>query len=256
MTLPTVDPESRSPRDVAREKLDGPRLDALQKYTQYSLKFATVAAYPRNPVGRGYVVEDHPGVEGLDLPTVEDPEDPLTPGRLFAGHPDAWTRQPLPAGLWFVNYGWFPRSAFAGLERIPLPPGAGPSSARVAEVERGWAPAGVLSGRPLQERFHVKVSHGAPPPLVFEPHLAGREEVTLTNLDPREPELRFQLPGERPRISIRPLGEGEREAPARLTSVIVDVAKRRVSLVWSGVVVGKLPHVPQNEPKIGFRVEW
>ena len=241
---------------VAREKLDGPRLDALQKYTQYSLKFVTVAAYPRNPVGKGYVVEEHAGVDGLDLPTVEDPDDPLTPGRLFAGHPDAWTRQPLPAGLWFVNYGWFPRSAFAGLDRVTLPPGTAPSSARVPEVERGWAPADVLEGRPTAARFHVKVSHGAPPPLALEPHLSGREEVTLTNLDPREPELRFQLPGERPRIAIRPLGEGEREAPARLTSVIVDVPRRRVSLVWSAVVVPRLPHIPQNEPKVGFRVGW
>lgn len=241
---------------VAREKLDGPRLDALQKYSQYSLKFATVAAYPRNPVGKGYLLEEHPGVEGLELPTVEDPDDSLNPGRLFAGHPDAWSRQPLPAGLSWVNYGWFPRSAFAGLERVSLPPGESPSSARVKEVERGWAPADVLVGRPFEKRFHAKVSNGASPPLLFEPHLTGREEVTLTNLDPREPELRFQLPAERPRISIRPLGEGESEAPARLTSVLVDVPKRRVSLVWSGVVVAKLPHVPQNEPKVGFRVEW
>ena len=241
---------------VAREKLDGPRLDSLQKYTQYSLKFATVAAYPRNPVGKGYVIEEHAGVEGLELPTVEDPDDPLSPGRLFAGHPDAWTRQPLPAGLSWVNYGWFPRSAFAGLDRVPLPPGASPSSARVKEVERGWAPAEVLSGRPLQARFDVKVSNGAAPPLLFEPHLAGREEVALTNLDPREPELRFQLPGERPRIAIRPLGEGEREAPAKLMSVLVDVPKRRVSLVWAAVVVPKLPHIPQHEPRIEYRVEW
>ena len=27
----------------------------------------------------------------------------------------------------------------------------------------GWAPASVLTGRPLQERFDVKVSNGAPP---------------------------------------------------------------------------------------------
>ena len=242
--------------EAARAKRDGPQLDSLQKYTRYSLKFATVAAYPRNPVGKGWVVEEHAGVEGLELPTVEDPDDPLTPGRLFAGEPEAWTRQPLPAGLSWVNYGWFPRSAFAGLDRVAFPPGSSPGSVRVKEVERGWAPAGVLTGRPLAERFHVKVSHGAAPALVFEPHLSGREELTLTNLDPREPELTCQLPGERPRIAIRPLGEGEREAPARLTSVIVDAGRRRVSLVWSGVVVAKLPHVPQNETEVGFRVSW
>lgn len=241
---------------VARERLDAAVLAPLQKYTQYDLKFATAAAYPRNPVGKGYVLDEHPGVEGLELPTVEDPDDPLTPGRLFVSHPDAWLRQPLPAGLSWLNYGWFPRSAFLGLPQLRLPPGESPATAKVKEVEKGWAPSDVLTGRPFEARYHPKAGNGAAPPLVFPSHLSGREPITLTNLDPREASLTFELPGERPRIAIRPLGEGEREAPAKLMSVLVDVTKRRVSLVWAGVVLPKLPHAPQHGPKVGFRVEW
>ena len=63
---------------AARERLDAPLLAPLQKYSQYDLKFATAAAYPRNPVGKGYLLEDGPRVEGLELPTVEDPDDPIT----------------------------------------------------------------------------------------------------------------------------------------------------------------------------------
>ena len=241
---------------VARERLDAVVLAPLQKYTTYDLKFATAAAYPRNPVGKGYVLEDGSGVEGLDLPTVEDPEDLLSPGRLFVGHPDAWSKQPLAVGLSWVNYGWFPRSAFMGLPQVKLPPGESPSSARLKEVERGWAPADVLVGRPFEARFHVKAGNGATPPLVFPTHLTGREEISLTNLDPRDAQLTFQLPGEKPRIAIRPLGEGEREAPAKLMSVLVDVPNRCVSLVWAGVVLPKLPHAPAHGPKVGFRVDW
>ncbi|MFN7988505.1 MAG: DUF2169 domain-containing protein [Thermoanaerobaculia bacterium] len=241
---------------LSREKLDAPVLAPLQKYSPYDLKFATAAAYPRNPVGKGYVLEDRPEVEGLELPTVEDPDDPLTPARLFVGHPDAWSRQPLPAGISWFNYGWFPRSAFLGLPQVKLPPGTSPATARLPEVERGWAPADVLTGRPLEARFHPKAGNGAAPPLVFPTHLSGREEISLANLDPREGQLTFQLPAERPRMAIRPLGEGEREAPAKLMTVIVDATKRRLSLVWAGVVVPRLPHVPQNGPKVGFRVEW
>jgi hypothetical protein len=192
----------------------------------------------------------------MELPTVEDPDDLLTTARLFVGHPDAWTRQPLPAGLSWVNYGWFPRSAFIGLAQLKLPPGVSPAAAKVKEVERGWAPADVLTGRPMKDRFHARAGNGAPPAFIFEPHLAGREEIALTNLDPREPELKFQLPAERPRLAIRPLGEGEREAPAKLMSVLVDATKRRVSLVWAGVVLPKLPHAPEHGPKVGTRVEW
>ena len=241
---------------AARERLDAPLLAPLQKYSQYDLKFATAAAYPRNPVGKGYVLEEGPRVEGLELPTVEDPDDPLTPGRLFVGHPDAWTGQPLPAGFSWVNYGWFPRSAFMGLPQVKLPPGESPATLRLKEVERGWAPADVLTGRPVEARFHVKAGNGAAPPLVFPAHLSGREEISLANLDPREPELTFQLPAERPRIAIRPLGEGESEAPAKLMSVLVDAVGRRVSLVWAAVVLPRLPHTPRHGPRVGFRVDW
>lgn len=241
---------------LARESLDAPLLAPAQKYSRYDLKFATAAAYPRNPVGKGYVLEERAEAEGLELPTVEDPDDPITPGRLFAGHPDSWSRQPLPAGLSWVNYGWFPRSAFFGLPQVKLPPGTTAASARLKEVERGWAPADVLTGRPLEARYSTRLGNGASPALVFDPHLLGREEVTLTNLDPRDPSWTFELPGERPRVAIRPLGEGEREAPARLMSVLVDVPERRVSLVWAAVVAPRLPHVPQNGPKVGYRVSW
>jgi hypothetical protein len=159
-------------------------------------------------------------------------------------------------GLSWVNYGWFPRSAFMGLAQVKLPPGESPATARLKEVERGWAPADVLTGRPAEARFHVKAGNGAAPPLVFPTHLAGREEISLTNLDPRDRALTFQLPGERPRISIRPLGEGDRESTAKLMSVLVDVPKRRVSLVWAAVVLPKLPHAPAHGPRVGFRVEW
>jgi hypothetical protein len=39
-------------------------------------------------------------------------------------------------------------------------------------------------------------------------------------------------------------------------SVLVDVPKRRVSLVWAAVVLPKLPHIPAHGPRIGYRVEW
>jgi hypothetical protein len=68
--------------------------------------------------------------------------------------------------------------------------------------------------------------------------------------------LTFQLPAERPRIAIRPLGEGEREVPAKLMSVLVDATKRRLSLVWAAVLLPRLPHVPEHGPKVGYRVEW
>ena len=80
--------------------------------------------------------------------------------------------------------------------------------------------------------------------------------MALENLDAREPLLEFRLPGERPRISIRPLGEGETETVPKLMSVSVDAEKRLVSLVWAAVVVPRYPHGPANAPQVGFRVAF
>jgi hypothetical protein len=51
-------------------------------------------AYPRNPLGTGMALTNSPEViEGLPLPNLEDPQDPLTPERLVLEEP---SRSPWP----------------------------------------------------------------------------------------------------------------------------------------------------------------
>jgi hypothetical protein len=240
----------------ARPDLDAEFIEPLRQWVDLDLSDVTFAAYPRNSVGRGFVIRETREMEGMELPRIEDPQDLLTPGRLVAGSPNAWTLQPVSAGFGFVSYAWFPRTAFCGLDQLELPTGVDPSSVRVVEVERGHVPRDVLTGRPLERRMSDRAGNGAVPQLIFEPHLRGDEEIALENLDAREPLLSFRLPGERPRIAIRPLGEGETEASPRLMSVIVDAEKRLVSLVWAAVVVPKYPHRPDNVPDVAFRVAF
>ena len=240
----------------ARPALDAEFVDPFRPWVDIDLKDVTPAAYPRNPVGRGWVVRETPEMAGMELPAVEDPDDLLTPGRLVAGSPDAWPAHPVAAGFGFVSYSWFPRSAFCGLDRVPAQPVTGAPPARVLEVERGQVPADVLTGRRLERRVSDRAGNGAVPELVFEPHLHGDEEVELENLDAREPRLSFELPAERPHVAISPLGEGEREIPARLMTVAVDAERRIVSLVWGSSVVPKYPHGPANAAAVPFRVSF
>ena len=66
--------------------------------------------YPRNFMGTGVVLRNvKEAVEGLPLPNVEDPQDLLTPDRLFIEEPDRWHLQPLPQG-----FGW--------RQRLQVPP--------------------------------------------------------------------------------------------------------------------------------------
>ena len=86
-----------------------------------------VYAYPRNPVGRGFVVEPcEAAIEGLLLPNLEDPNDPLTPERLVVGAFEHWDQQPMPQGFgWFAKH-WQPRILLAGrMPESPLGRGSG-----------------------------------------------------------------------------------------------------------------------------------
>ncbi|HEY0136240.1 MAG TPA: DUF2169 domain-containing protein, partial [Nannocystis sp.] len=83
------------------------------------LDAASPFIYPRNPAGRGYLVESTPGaVEQLQLPLLEDPTDLLSPERIVAGWVDQWPRMPLPYATGWIDYNWYPRVAFFGI--VPM----------------------------------------------------------------------------------------------------------------------------------------
>jgi hypothetical protein len=63
-------------------------------------------------------------------------------------------------------------------------------------------------------------------------YLAGDETVLLTNLTP-DGELRFNLPGDTPRIMLD-IGLGERELTATLQTVCVRVEEHQLDLIWAG----------------------
>ena len=66
--------------------------------------------YPRNFMGVGVVLRNvKEAVEGLPLPNIEDPQDLLTPERLFIEEPDRWHLQPLPQGFGWRQRTWYPR---------------------------------------------------------------------------------------------------------------------------------------------------
>lgn len=94
--------------------------------------------YPRNPVGKGYMVLPGP-IEDLELPNLEDPHDLLTPERLVTGRPENWYRQPLPWCFEWSVGSMFPRSRFLGGEPW-FPPPDGPE---LPEVARGFCPPGL-----------------------------------------------------------------------------------------------------------------
>jgi hypothetical protein len=191
----------------------------------------TVYPYPRNPLGRGFVVANtSKTLDDLPLPNLEDPRMPLSPDRICVGEYARWEQCPLPACFgWFPKV-WRPRALLAGV--LPCD--------RAVEQELRQAYAQVVPAH--QREAYLKNGfrdmdftffNGASDGLAL-PFLRGGETIATENLSP-EGDLTFQLPIDSPRVGID-IGEGVYEPEIVLHTVMVDLDESCVDLVWRGAV--------------------
>jgi len=200
-------------------------------------------AYPRNPVGRGFVVGDHAEmIDGLRLPNIERADQRLRADRIVCPDMGKWDRQPLPAGLGWVDPGWFPRCAFGCAMPLFAPP------ADVAEARLGFLPPD------FTERFRVpttaedlridyRLFNGASLGLAVPP-MRGDETITTKGLSPSGT-LNFRLPGDRPKLVLTLRGTPlQTDLGLHTVGVLTDT--RLVYLVWR--VSAELPaaYAPRN----------
>lgn len=221
--------------------MEGVDLDAASPYL-----------YPRNPVGRGYLIEaTRDAVERLALPALEDPDDLLTPARIVAEDPLLWHRMPLPQSTGWVDYSWYPRVAFLGV--VPIvdcfdePP---------LEVERGLIPEYLAdgTGKVILEESGFDAASGASLGLQL-PLLRGGEVVELHHLHPARTQWRFTVPAA-PRL----LTDGRKGAmnPTEpvVHTLIVEPDADRVTVLWRGCAAALRRYAPQELATMPLRVEW
>lgn len=212
-----VEPEPESPMDLARLEFDHPGL------------------YPRNPFGKGYVVKPDP-IEGIPLPNLEDPRDPLTEERFLVEDPRSWYRQPRPVALSWTHPLMFPRFVYLGADAwYPAP-----EDARLPEVRSGILEAG------YRERYIENDSGPGPalpyyqeahPDLVFA-ELPPGTPLRIEGMHPGGRVVRFEMP-RRPRLGLEIEGR-YRELPPRLTGVLVEPEREQMAVTYS-VVTADLP---------------
>lgn len=207
--------------------------------------------YPRNPAGRGYLVEaSREGLERLELPNLEDPWDRITPDRFAAVQPGHWPRMPLPRSTGWIHYEWFPRCAWFGL----VPPFA-PLDGDVAEAERGYVDRGLMEmKRPTAAAVH-RAFCGAAPGLQL-PHLAGDERILLEHLHSDEDRLPLRLPGERPGIWTDGRNGTLTETKPVLHTVLLEPNEDRLTLVWRGAAPALRPYLPDELETMPLYVGW
>jgi hypothetical protein len=190
-----------------------------------------VLAYPRNKVGRGYFIDvDRDRADGALLPQIEDPGDLLAPERLFVPSPRAWIDAPMPGGLGWVPHAWYPRMIRCLGAFLEYDPPARPIR------EAAFADGEDLKGPFRKNEMLPRGLQGAAPGMACE-RLRGDEMVILRGMMPGQEDVRFNLPGERPRLTVRPPGAPKAFTPeAVLQTVKIDAKVGRVVLAWCGVV--------------------
>ncbi len=205
--------------------------DLLRSRPEYEEVAETPFHYPRNPTGRGFLIEaDEESLARVEVPNLEFAFDPITPERLAVGDPAKWIEAPLPACMDWQSASWFPRLAYIGL--APLPDGF---NERVPEVERGWAPPDLLRtpsmfkapDQPMRPEF----AQAASPGMSFEnfPHDVT---VELHNMHRDYPVCTLELPGEAPRAQLELGRGGILNLETHLNSVVIRPDHEQVVMTW------------------------
>ena len=159
---------------------------------------------PRNPVGTGFRARGSRFEEGLLLPNLESPTEPLK----------AWGQHPPPTGFGFIEPHWQPRAAFAGTH------------------DAAWE----KSRRPLLPRdFDRRFLNGAPQDQLVPGYLRGGEPVLLAHVTPQGP-LSFRLPALPPVrvLATRAQDLDDVDLELKLDTVVLDTDAMRLFLTWRG----------------------
>lgn len=178
-----------------------------------------------------------------------------------ANHPDGLDAAPLahtvcqnnPLGIGFAEE-WYLKAR--KLKTYPAPQIDAPENL-VTELGKSYPPqgfgivtkswrqrlqfAGTYDGEWLETRwpelpkdFDIAFWNGAHPDMQT-PHLAGNEEVTLTNLTP-EGFFKCRLPGNPPFVKVRYATGRESSVAAKLDTLIIEPDASKASLVWRAVM--------------------
>jgi hypothetical protein len=185
--------------------------------------------YPRNAYGRGYVIGAIDESDTVPLPSVEDPDDLLTPERLLSARPDDWWKQPVPCGFDFMLPSMFPRFTYCLGQDALLP---SPEDESLPEVRRGFLPHSYRERRrapgapPIASGYFQVGTHG----MVFNDLTEGTP-IRIMNMHPERSSIAFAVP--KP-PSIEWEIEGQRsQTGVRLLHVICRPNEEKVSFVYA-----------------------
>ncbi len=214
-------------------------------------KMGSEYAYPRNLVGKGYLVhKTKDGIEQLELPNFEDLKERLNPETIASGNPKAWTRMPIPRCTDWVDPWFFPRRMYYGISPLRANP-----TNNITEISRGWANPNIMNNIRPKKKFSFRCMNGASLGLQF-PFLKGNEECRLINIYPNRPDFRFRLPADIPELWVDGRNGKLKETTSVLQTIIIEPEEDRLSVVWRGNAPAKREYLETELKEMPFKVAW
>jgi len=241
---------------AALDELGDPFVEAAAQMGHPAGPRQSLFAYPRNPFGCGYLIEPTPAaIERCRLPSLEDPDQLLTPELVVRNDPRLWPTAPLPAATGWLGYATFPRSLQLGLApRLYLYDALPP--ARFPEVTLGVLRPRTLDPTcPVNQRIDVGVAQCAALGMRAD-SVPAAADVRLVNLHPSQPDWRFRLPERAPRLVFSLPAAPPADLEAHVRTVFIEPDADRVSLVWVGEVEVDLPLFPAQLQRVEHAVLW
>jgi hypothetical protein len=183
------------------------------------LTFDHPGAYPRNIIGKGYLVSPEPILD-FEMPNLEDPDDLLTRERMVVGSPELWYKQPMPWCFDWTNGLMYPRLLYSELDAwFPCP-----DDSALPEVRRHFLPSRLaqrMSQTPeIAREYYQEASLG----MVIRQPITG-QQVSLVGMHPEEPLVSFVIPPDPP-IEIEVDGTRSAVVP-RLTNLVIRPAGKK-----------------------------
>lgn len=214
-------------------------------------------AYPRNPYGKGYLIEASPAaVEACRLPRLEHPWSRVTADNVVRSHFVTWPRAPIPAGVGWLAYSMFPRTAQLGMpvalyDQVATPPQQFP------EVLTGVLRAGSLDPEaPLGKRIDVAALAQGSAVGMRAPRINPGSDVQLTNVHPDQPLWSFKLPAQVPRMACRLPGQRAEELRPQIHRISLEPDRNMVTVLWAATRPMDEPLTPKQIETIEHGVIW
>ncbi|MGA9574594.1 MAG: DUF2169 domain-containing protein [Lysobacterales bacterium] len=226
--------------------------ELIQTQPELHLDAASESHYPRNPTGRGFLIDmNRQSSEDMLLPNLEFPFDPITPERLAVGSTGNWMSAPLPAAFDWIDPAWFPRIAYLGLTPEHIVPADG-----VQEIALGWATPGLMKLKAISKGgWHPTFQHGASPGLVLR-RLQPGTQMLLKNMFPQHPERKLQLSSKVPQVEIGITETTRLAATSYLNAVVIQPDQDQVVEVWSARAKVTRPFAQNELDNMNWKIGW